>query len=220
MKYNRIIMTGASDGLGKELAKLCVEENIEVISLSRSKPDYPCIHIKTDLADDKSITKAVEEIKSKYADFDTLIHCAGLYSDQPIGSITYEELEATMRVNALAPIFLTSQLFELVKKNEADVLNITSTAGLKGQANHIAYGASKYAQRGFGDNLRADLSKTLCRVINIYPGGMNTNFFKKYNGSDKAADFMNPADVAVQIFSVLKLPKNIEVSEITINRKK
>jgi len=215
----RVILTGGSDGLGREFAKLCVAEGVEVVLLSRRKPDYPCVHIRTDLTDEKAIVGAADIIKEKYAEFDALVNCAGLFSGQKANAITYAELEATMRVNAIAPIFLTSQLLDLIKENKADVLNVISTAGLVGKPDHITYGASKYAQRGFGDNLRVELAKTACRVINVYPGGMNTNFFKKYNGSDKASDFMNPAEVAKQMWSALKTPKQVEISEIIINRK-
>ncbi|MCL1902155.1 MAG: SDR family oxidoreductase [Alphaproteobacteria bacterium] len=216
----RIIITGASDGLGKEFAKLCIADGIEIVNLSRSRPDYDCAHIPTDLADEHSIVAAANIIKEKYSEFDALVHCAGLFSGQPVGAIDYAELEATMRVNAIAPIFLTSLLFDLIKKNGADVLNVISTAALGGKPNHITYGASKYAQRGFGDNLRVDLAKSPCRVINVFTGGMNTNFFKKYDGSDKAAEFMNPEYVAKEMLSILKTPKQIEISDIIINRKK
>jgi short-subunit dehydrogenase len=215
----RVIITGASDGLGKELAKLLIAEGVEIISLSRKKPDYPSVHIPTDLMSEESIVAAADTIKVKYANFDALVHSAGLFSDQSPSEITYAELDSVMKVNAIGPIFLTSQLFDLIKKNGADVLNVVSTAGLSGKPDHITYGASKYAQRGFGDNLRTELAKTPSRVINVYPDGMATNFFKKYDGSDKAANFMNPTEIAKHILSALKTPKQIELSEITINRK-
>lgn len=217
----RIIMTGGSDGLGKEFARRCVSEGIEIVLLSRQKPDYPCVFLKTDLTADAEIISAVDLIKEKYADFDALVNCAGLISKQKPNAITYEELERTMKVNSLAPILLISQLFDLIKKNEADILNVGSTVGLKAYTDQCAYGTSKWAIRGTSANLAVELAKTKCRVIQFNPGGMVTNFFKKYNGEyvTDPENWMKPEDVADVMLYTLKLPKQLEVSEITINRK-
>jgi NADP-dependent 3-hydroxy acid dehydrogenase YdfG len=214
-------MTGASDGLGREFGKLCVAEGIEIISLSRQKPDYPCVHIPTDLADENAIIAAAEIIKEKYAEFDALVNCAGLISKQKPNAITYDEMERTMKVNSLAPIFLTSRLFDLIKKNGADVMNVGSTVGLKAYADQCVYGTSKWAIRGTTENLRIEFAKTKCRAIQFNPGGMVTNFFKKYNGEyvTDPENWMKPADVAAVMLYVLKLPKQVEVGEITIHRK-
>ncbi|MDR1026478.1 MAG: SDR family NAD(P)-dependent oxidoreductase [Lactobacillus sp.] len=219
----RIIITGGSDGLGKEFAKLCIAEGIEIVSLSRHKPDYPCVHILTDLADDKAIASAATIIKEKYAEFDALVNCAGLISIQRPNEITYEELEATMKVNSLAPIFLTSQLFDLIKKNEADVINVGSTVGLKaGALSQQAYTTSKWAIRGTSASFEQELAKTKSRVMQFNVGGMNTKFWNKYNGSviENPDEWMKPEDVAAVMLYALKLPKQLEISDIAITRKK
>lgn len=217
----RVIMTGGSDGLGKEFAKQCVADNIEIVLLSRHKPDYPCVHLQTDLTNEQEIIAAVDVIKEKYSSFDALVNCAGLISKQKPNAITYDELERTIKVNSLAPIFLASQLFDLIKKNEADVLNVGSTVGLKACVDQCAYGTSKWAMRGTSANLAVELAKTRCRVIQFNPGGMVTDFFKKYNGEyvTDPENWMKPQDVAAVMLYTLKLPKQLEVSEITINRK-
>jgi len=216
----KIIMTGANDGLGREFAKLCIAENIEIVSLSRRKPDFPCAHIPTDLSDDSSITAAVRLIEEKYADFDALVNCAGVISIQDSEDITYNGLENLMKVNIMAPIFLISGLLKLIKTNEADILTIGSTAGTKGNPKELAYGSSKWALRGMSQSLQSALSKTKCRVMQFNPGGMNTKFFDKFSeGLVDASGFMNPADIAQIMLYALKLPKTVEISEITINRK-
>ena len=128
----RIIITGASDGLGKALAELCVSKKIEVINISRSKCDVKnVINIICDLTSEKQITNAVDCIKEKYSTFDALINCAGQISLQKPNNIDYKEMERVFKVNLFAPIFLTSQLFDLIKQNEADVVNVGSTVGFK-----------------------------------------------------------------------------------------
>lgn len=218
----KIIMTGASDGLGKEFAKLCVREGIEIISLSRTKPDYNCVYIPTDLSNESSIQDACTLIKEQYSQFDALINCAAVISKQKPNKITYEELENLIRVNTISPIFLTSQLFDLIKENEADIINVGSTVGTKAYPDQCAYGTSKWGLRGTSLNFQLELAKTKCRVIQFNPGGMNTDFIKKYDGTiiDNPNEWMNPVDIASMMLYILKLPKSVEVSEITINRKK
>jgi len=217
----RIIITGASDGLGKELAKLCINEGIEVVALSRTKPDYECIHIETDLSKENSIKNACDVIKEKYSQFIALINCAGVISKQKPNSISYDEMDNLIKVNTIAPIFLTSCLFDLIKENEADIINVGSTVGTKAYPDQCVYGASKWAIRGTSLNLQLELAKTRCRVIQLNPGGMNTKLFEKYNGEalENPKEWMNPKDIAGVMLYILKLPKQVEVSEITINRK-
>lgn len=218
----RIIMTGANDGLGKEFAKICIKSGIEIVSLSRTKPDYNCIHIKTDLSDEKSIINACNIIKESYNKFDALINCAAVISKQKINSITYDELNNLMKVNTIAPIFLTSQLIDLIKANEADIINVGSTVGLKAYVDQCAYGTSKWAMRGTSLNFQLELANKRCRVIQFNPGGMNTKFFEKYNGDkiENPSEWMDPKDIADIMFYILSLPKNVEVTEINISRKK
>lgn len=218
----RIIITGASDGLGKAFAEIAVKNGVEIVSLSRRKPEFDCVHIKTDLTDENSIENACNVIKEKYFDFDALVNCAGLISLQEPNKIDYDELERTIKVNSIAPIFLTSKLFDLIKHNEADILNVGSTVGTKAYASQCAYGASKWALRGISQNLQVELAKTKCRVVQFNPGGMNTRFFEKYNGSklENPNEWMKPNDVAEVMWFILNMPKQLEVSEITINRKK
>lgn len=219
---NRIIITGASDGLAKQLALKWLESNIEVVALCRRKPDYECNFIKTDLSKEVPIIEACNEIKNRYNKFDALINCAGVISLQKVNAITYEELNNLMLVNSVAPVFLTSQLMNLIKENHADIINVGSTCGTKaGYEDQLAYTTSKWGIRGTSYNLQAELKKYNSRVIQINVGGMNTKFHTKYNGEEieHPEDWMNPKDIADIMLYTLNLPKNIEVSEITINRK-
>jgi len=86
-----------------------------------------------------------------------------------------------MRINTLAPMFLSSQLFDLIVRNEADILNVGSTIGLKqGHPDQLAYTTSKRALRGTSANLQLEFAKNKSRVIQFNIGGMNTNMHEKY----------------------------------------
>lgn len=228
----RIIITGGSDGLGLKFTTLCLSKGIQVVNLSRHKPEIDdiyinkelLIHLETDLANEQSIINATTIIKEKYPTFSALINCAGIISIQEANAITYNELETLIKINTIAPIFLTSQLFDLIQESEADIINVGSTIGTKqGRPNQCAYTTSKWGLRGTSQNLQLELTKTKCRVIQLNIGGMNTRMHEKKYSNEKIenpAERMDPHDVAELMFYLLQLPKLIEVSEITINRKK
>lgn len=217
-----IILTGASDGLGKEFRGVCKHNNINVIALCRTKPQYECDFIKTDLSDEKSILESCNLIKEKYNKFDALINCAGVPGVQKLEEITYECLDNLMKINSIAPMFLTAQLIDLIKQNEADIINVGSTVGTKqGYYDQLAYTTSKWAIRGTSYNLQLELKNYNCRVIQFNVGGMNTRMHEKYNGNKitNPDEWMEPKDIADLMLYILNLPKKIEISEITINRK-
>ncbi len=221
----RVILTGASDGLGKEVGKLFLSGGGEVVALCRTKPEYDCKFIKCDLSDEKSMTKACEIIKEKYPEFDALINCAGTQCIEPTNNTPYAKLDYVMKVNTIAPMFLICQLFDLIKQNEADIVNVGSTVGLKsGPINQVGYTTSKWAIRGTSANIEAELKNTACRVIQFNAGGMNTRFVEKYNGqkiSDvDAKEWIDPKDMAKVLLMTLQVPKNIEISDICVNRKR
>lgn len=218
-----IILTGASDGLGKSFAKLCIKNNINIVALCRKKPDYACDFIETDLTDEDSIKNACEIIKEKYSCFNAIVNCAGTMSLQNLDALSFQEMEDVYKVNSISPIFLISLLLPLIKENKADIMNVTSIMGTMYdiEQDSVTYTSSKWALRGASINIQAELKDLPCRVITFNPGGMKTNIFTKYNKDlkDLAKDWMNTDEVADVMLYILNLPKQIEISEITISRK-
>jgi len=220
----KIIILGASDGLGKAITRLCLKEKIEVINVSRTICDIPgVINVVCDLSIEADINKTVTTIKEKHGDFDAVINCAAIVAMEKINEITYSKFERAFKVNTIAPLYFLSLLFNNIVKNEADILNIGTTADLKsGFNNQLAYTSTKYGLRGGSYNIGLELAKTKSRIIYVHCGGMNTKMHEKDYGLkiDDPTEWMSPDDVADIILYLLKLPKQIEITEITINRKK
>lgn len=143
---------------------------------------------------------------------------------EKINEITYEKFDRAYKINTIAPLYFLSALYDLIVQNEADILNIgtTASAPLKaGFPDQLAYTTTKYALRGGSYNFGLELKSTKSRVIHINLGGMNTKMHEKDYGI-KIEDpniWMNPSDIADIVIYLLNLPKQIEISEITINRK-
>ncbi len=216
----RIILTGASGGLGTEIAKVFAENGFEVIGISRSKPIIDIKHISADFTDEKSVESVIETIKKKYPKFDCLINCAGLLNIKPFNKLEFKDIKDIFMVNIISQIRTTAGLFDNIKKNKADIINIGSTLAFKAYEEQCVYGSSKWAMRGFTKNLQVELADTESRVIDFNPGGMRTQLFKKATGIDVNPNkYMDPKDIAKLLFYIFSLPKNVEVSEIIINRK-
>lgn len=216
------IITGASDGLGRELSKLLIKDGKKVIGLARNKCEAGVMHIKTDLLDETSIKKAVSMILKEDDKLEAVINCAGVISLEKINTLSSSEIERVLATNVKAPMLLVSKLMDRIKKDGSDILNVASTVGFKGYADQAAYGVSKWAMRGFSTNLQTELKDTSCRVISFCPGGFVSRFFAKVTGVENNLDpkeWMRASDLAKLMWQILQLPKNMEVSEIIVNRK-
>lgn len=218
-----ILVTGASDGLGKEIARIYKEAGKTVVNLSRRESEFADHNLLHDLSQGSGIEAAVGQIQELDEPIEALINCVGVWSEQPIGEITESEIKRLMSSNLKSNMLLTSLLIEDIKRDKADVVSVVSTAGTKPSSHHPAYAASKWAQRGYTLSLQDELRPTKCRVISFCPGGIKTRLFEKDLGTDITDDettWMDPRDLAVFIKQILDLPKSIEVSEVIVNRKK
>lgn len=217
-----IVITGASDGLGLQLAKQYKEAGRKVVNISRRESKYADVNITLSLREGEQIEKAVAKIAKLDEPIEAIIYCAGVISIQPLGEITEDEVKRLMSTNVKSQILLTSMLIDRIKKDKTDIVCMSSTIGTKGYVNQAVYGASKWAVRGFAKNLQEEFKDTPNRVISFCSGGFKTKFFEKATGVDNTTnekEWMKPQDVALFIKQILDLPKNMEVSEVILNRK-
>jgi NADP-dependent 3-hydroxy acid dehydrogenase YdfG len=213
MVKKRILITGASSGLGLEVGKLFLKKNFEVINLSRKESCFQ--NISLDLSDDKSIIKTIELIKKDYSEFDVLVLNSGIMPLAKVGEINFD-IDEVFKVNISGTIKLVNGLLDLIKKNKADLVFIGSTASFKGYEEHSVYCASKHAIEGFIKSLQVELKNEPVRVIGFHPGGFNSNL----RGGVIKEGYMEAKELADLMIKLLELPKTMEISEVVINRKK
>jgi len=214
-----IIITGASDGLGKAVARLYKEAGKKVVNISRRECEYAEVNICLSLREGPEIAEAAQKVLALDEPIEAIINSIGVYGQNPFGKITEDEIKLMMSTNVKAPMLLVSHLIERLKKDESDILNVISTAGIAGKAEEPVYAASKWAERGYTKSLQESLRGTPCRVISFCPGGMRTELFLKSGKDVNNSQWMRTEDMAVLVKNILDLPKNMEVSEIVINRK-
>lgn len=219
------IIFGHTSGLGLEVAKSLLDKQCKVIGFARSTSILKSKlleNVQVDLIKKEEVEKAVKLIKEKYARFDYIIYCAGTLTAHNIDNLDYGEMEQLYKINVFAPMIIESKLLQLIKKNESDVVNITSSALIDYYPAFIEYASSKAALQKFTQDLQKELKETNCRVIEFCPSGFISNMYVHMTGDKVNRDEsiqMPTKDVASLLVYLLELPKKMEVSYIFVNRK-
>ncbi len=216
----KAIITGASSGLGHEIASSLLDKGIEVINLSRTKSKLPVVNIETDLTKNRDIQNAVKIINENHKDADLLILCAGVLHLHNAGENPVDEIDSDFAVNITGSIKLTEGIIELIKKSKGDIVITGSTSSFVSHGGNSVYVAAKHAVLGYIKSLQAEFKKQDVRIIGFHPGGFQSQLHIKAGTGFKQEDLMDPRYLASLLVSILELPRNMEVSEIIINRKK
>ncbi len=222
------VITGASRGMGKAIAKKFAEEGYNLIlaaktkeSLEKTKEEiatnYPSVEVKIFFAD-LSIT---EDIK-KLSDFclntgipDILVNNAGIYKpgncmDEPDGF-----MEDMMNLNFYSAYHLTRSLLpSMIKNAKGHIFNICSIASLQAYEGGGGYSVSKFALNGFSQNLRHELKSHGIKVTTVFPGAVFTDSWGDFDNSNKR--IMEANDIAEMIVASTKLSSQAVVEEIVM----
>ena len=201
------IITGASSGLGLELAQQLRKRGTAVIGVSRRAS----ADISGDASKRETASRAIEAAE-RLGTIDLLVNCAGVGIFGPAGSYDPASIATIIDANLIATINFCESLFPRFKEHGGTIVNVLSTAALIGKSNESVYCAAKWGARGYGEALKAEAKGSKARIIVVAPGGMNTSFWPQ-----PRAGFMNPADVAATILDALDRP--VDISEIVITRR-
>lgn len=219
------IITGGGSGLGKELGKLLSQQGYHIFLLARTED-----RLKEAAAEIENIGGQVSfatlDIRSthdiqqfgenhfKDHNVELLIHNAGIGYFGPFKDTDDDELVSMFETNALGPIRLTKVLLNRLEQNST-IINIISTAGLRGKKNESLYVASKFALRGFGESLQKEYEESNLRIVNAYMGGMDTPFWENSDHISDPSRLRSPKEVAKLIVNEYQ-----EKDEIVIESKK
>lgn len=205
------IVTGASSGLGREIALLLGEGDRQVVGVSR-RPFHepPIASVAGDASLRETAARAVDAAK-QFGQIKVLVNCAGAGVFGPVGSYDDAAIERVIESNLIATIMFCEALFPRFRTDGGTIVNVLSTAALIGKPNESVYCAAKWGARGYTESLRAEAKGTKARIIAVAPGGMDTAFW-----SDRRSDFMDPKEIAAIIVDAIERPVN--VGEIVINR--
>lgn len=233
LKEKVVVITGASDGIGKEIALRLAKEGVKLALISRNESKLKLVSdecIKkgaldskiypVDITDTSKLTEVSEKILSDYKYVDVLINNAGIWQKlKPFYEIDPETIDKVIDTNLKALVHVT-RLFihSLLDRDEAAIINISSKSGVTIQPGQTVYSASKFGVRGFTDVLKVDLKDTNIKVAGIYQSGTKTKLFEKVGEHMITDNYTDPKDLADVIAYMLKQPKNIWLHDVRIDR--
>jgi len=209
-----VLITGASSGIGREVSKLFLLKNYNLILSGRNKEGFEYVRGYKK----ETRKRMIDLIRNKYKSIDILINNAGITYIQPFEENTEDQLNNILDVNLKAPILLTHDLYPIFKEQKSgSIMFINSAAGKQGYANHTLYSTSKFALNGFSQSLKLEAKKYGIRVISIHPGGVKTSLYDMLKTKPDVDQYMDPIKLA-EIIVYLAETDGLSPDDISISR--
>lgn len=182
----KLVITGASKGIGLATAKVFQSNGFEVINLSRSECSLPDVkNIAVDLTDTAWREKHAAEVADAVGKPDqvVLVHNAAMMTKETVAEIDGDTLRTVLQLNVVAPAELNTLILPAMKENSS-ILYISSTLGRKAVANTHAYVVSKHAVIGQMRATCQDLAGSMIHTAAVCPGFTETEMLSEHLGAN------------------------------------
>ena len=224
------VITGAGKGIGKALAIALAAEGVNLGLISRTSQDLKNLadelkayQIKVsvasaDVSDIHAVDTAINSIKKELGNIDILINNAGIAKFGKFLDLEPAEWENQIKVNLFGVYYVTRAVLpQMIERQTGDIINISSTAGLKGSPVTSAYSASKFGVMGLSVSLMQEVRKHNIRVTALNPSTVVTDLAINSNLLNNNEErVMHPEDFAELIIAHLKLNRRVFVKEASI----
>lgn len=235
MKNKVIVITGASQGLGKTLSLRLASLGAKVIMLARTESLLKEIKNKIlekngsadyfvcDVTSQEKVVETFAKIIEKHGNIDVLINNAGLWTNNSLDTSHTDRILEVFKVNSIAPIYVTNQVLPLFEKQKSGhLVYINSVAGLDMMENkdYPTYSASKWALTGYVKAIDAKYSSSDIKVTSIYPGPIDSKMPSNAGddwGKDKSW-MMSTEEVADAVIYALNAPGKIQIGTIELKK--
>ncbi len=222
LKHKKAIITGGSRGLGKATAIAFAKEGIDVAITGRNENalkatvseletyGVKAIYSVFDVGNYEEVKPNIKSILDAFGGVDILVNNAGICTVGTFNDMPVEEWTAMIQTNVLGMYYVTKEVLPyLLAKNQGDIINVSSTAGLNGNANISAYSASKFAVIGMSESLMKEVRKNNIRVNTLTPSTIESDMTIELGVATKGSqsNVLQPADFAELILAGLKLPR-------------
>ncbi len=217
----KAIITGGGRGLGKATAVAFAKEGIDVAITGRTESilqetvaelktyGVKAIYSVFDVGDYDAVRKSIYSIIETLGGIDILVNNAGIAAIGSFNKMEVSEWSQIIQTNVMGMYYVTKEVLpHLLAKNEGDIINVSSTAGLNGNANISAYSASKFAVIGMSESLMKEVRKNNIRVITLTPSTIESEMTIELGMlSQGSENVLQPKDFAELILAGLKLPR-------------
>jgi len=205
-----VVITGASSGIGKATAVEFAKKGAKVVLAARrieklkeleeyiSKFNKNCIHVKTDVTQEKDVINLFKETENKFGKIDILINNVGKGLKSKFHHITCDDWISTVHTNLTSVFLCTKEASNLMmnKKIKGHIITISSLAGIFNIPGYSGYCCSKHAVSSFKSSIKWELRKHGIKTSTIHPYKVDTEFFDIYEKRPSRAQMLSPRDIA------------------------
>lgn len=238
MEYKTALITGASVGIGKEIARHLARREVRLILAARRadlleqarrefENETDVTTLALDISDRAGAKKALDSLGDLFEQTDILVNNAGLALGQEAAQqASWQDWQTMIDTNCAGLALVTHAVLPfMVRNNRGHIVNLGSTAGAYPYFGGNIYGATKAFVRQFSRNLRTDVLGTNVRVTNIAPGMVGESEFSqvRFHGDEAKAravyegvQALTPTDIANCVTWVLEQPPHVNINEIEL----
>ena len=219
MMHRTALITGATRGIGREVARQLRASGFEIFITGREtarlealQHELGCPGTAIDLSIPEAAVQLCTVAREALGHLDVLVNNAGFNrAKEPVVKVTTEDLDASYAVNVRAPILLAREaLREMGHRGTGHIVNVISSVAHVKMENYSVYSTMKYALHGFTGCLIKEARQVGVKVTAVYPGGVDTDFRPQ-----SRPDYMRPESAARMILHCLLAPDDVVVHEIT-----
>lgn len=206
------VITGGSSGIGAAIARQLKERDLSVAVASRS--------LGVDVQDPNAVEAWFGAVHAEHGSIDVVVACAGVGMYGPAIEHRHRDNRQMVDTNVLGFInTIQAALPYLVDSRQADLVGITSTAGLSVVGNSATYVATKHAQVAYLRAIDMELGSPEFRVTNIAPGNVASRFaigHGRTEGMPQLDDMLTADDVARHVVEAVELPREVRLDTVVI----
>ena len=226
------IITGASSGIGAGMAERFAAEGMHLVLAARREeklhelqkqlgPEVETLAVSTDVADAASCTRLAEAAIDRFGRVDVMINNAGNAVAKPLADSSTEEIDLQIDVNLKGVCYGSRAVLEIMKSQQSGfILNIGSICSVLPFPNYASYVAAKFGVLGFSKALYEEVREDGIRVHCLCPAAVNTAWSSLAGGEESLPwpreDRLQPFDLAELAVTLLKLPKRVNVDQLTV----
>jgi len=225
LKGAKVLITGGSAGIGKGLAAAFVKEGADVVITGRDADKLRATaeelgvgQIAGDVGKEEDAVRTVAEFVDRHGRIDVLVNNAGYGYFAPLTEMELGDFEALFRTNVFGAFLMAREAAKhFVKQNSGHLVNISSTAGVKGFRGGTAYSSSKFALRGMTECWRDELRRHDVRVMLVNPSEVQTGFASRAGyEQEPSPKKLRPEEIADAIVGALKVDDRGFIPEFSV----
>lgn len=222
------IITGASSGIGKIIAKELAKQDVNVVLAARTMEKLTevandineanngkALAVQTDISRNEDVKQLFHEAEKAFNQIDILVNNAGQMLTAPVLLGKVSEWESMIDVNIKGVLYcIDAVLPSMIERSTGHIINIASVSGFEVTKSSTVYSATKFAIRAISMGLEKELARTGVRVSNISPGMVDTPLSEGRGANNRKK--LTATDIANAVIYALAQPEYVNVNEITV----